>query len=370
VTTTVTPPGRTPNGRWGLVLGGGGVLGGAWMVGALTAFEEVHGLDPRTADLLVGTSAGSVTAALFGAGVSVAELRAHQLGEPSRSGPLARIGWDYETATGGSLPPLPRWGLGSAGLVSQGASRLLQLPPTSVLSALMPEGRGSLEMVGRLVQSVQDEIGAPVGGWSPHPGVRAVAMDFESGRRVVFGDPVSPPASLAEAVMASCAVPGWYSPVTIHGVRYIDGGASSSTNIDVAAGQDLDQIFVLAPTVSFSTDNPRSGPARMERAWRERVTRRALREVAKVHVTGTDVTVLGPGPEDLEAMGFNLMDVNRRRRVLDTSLQTTRLALSDPEELEALLDTRVLDAQVLDSQVDEPRVDESAPGELPAKEVS
>ena len=60
--------------RWGLVLGGGGVLGGAWMVGALTSLQQVHGLDPREAELIVGTSAGSVTAALLGAGVSVVGL--------------------------------------------------------------------------------------------------------------------------------------------------------------------------------------------------------------------------------------------------------------------------------------------------------
>jgi len=53
--------------RWGLVLGGGGVLGGAWMVGALTALQQLHGLDPRDAELIVGTSAGSVTAAVTNA---------------------------------------------------------------------------------------------------------------------------------------------------------------------------------------------------------------------------------------------------------------------------------------------------------------
>jgi NTE family protein len=84
------------SGRWGLVLGGGGVLGGAWMVGALTALQEEVGLDPRDAELIVGTSAGSVTAALLGAGVSVPELRSHQLGEPVGSGPLAALDWDYK----------------------------------------------------------------------------------------------------------------------------------------------------------------------------------------------------------------------------------------------------------------------------------
>ena len=323
--------------RWGLVLGGGGVLGGAWMVGALGALQQVQGLDPRDADLVVGTSAGSLTAALLGAGVSVEELRAHQLGETARSGPLARIGWDYETATGGALPPRPRAGLGSAALVSQGAAKLRHLPPTAVLSALMPEGRGSLETVGKLIADVQTEVGASPSGWSPHPGVRAVAMDYESGRRVAFGEPGAPPAGLADAVMASCAIPGWYQPVVVHGVRYIDGGAASSTNIDLLAGHDLDEVFVLAPMVSFALDAPHGVTARLERAWRQRVTRRALREVAKVHAEGTDVTVLGPGPEDLEAIGANLMDVSRRRLVLDTAIRTTAVELEDPEQLEALV---------------------------------
>ena len=41
-------------GRWGLVLGGGGVLGAAWMAGALDAVERTHGLDARTADVILG----------------------------------------------------------------------------------------------------------------------------------------------------------------------------------------------------------------------------------------------------------------------------------------------------------------------------
>ncbi|HPJ18427.1 MAG TPA: patatin-like phospholipase family protein, partial [Actinomycetota bacterium] len=55
--------------RRGLVLGGGGILGAAWMIGALKALEEIHGFDPRTADYIVGTSAGSVLSSLLGAGV-------------------------------------------------------------------------------------------------------------------------------------------------------------------------------------------------------------------------------------------------------------------------------------------------------------
>ncbi len=328
--------------RWGLVLGGGGVLGGAWMVGALTAVQQVHGLDPRQAELIVGTSAGSVTAALLGSGVSVEELRTHQLGEPVTSGPLAAgIEWDYDGATGGSNPPVPRFSLLPAGasMVTHNMRRLHRMPPTAVLAALMPQGRGRLDSVGRLVRALVPS------GWSPHPGVRAVAMDYESGRRVAFGDPAAPVADLADAVTASCSIPGWYAPVTIGGHRYVDGGAWSATNVDLLAGLGLDHVFVLAPMVSFATDHPAHWRTRAERSWRARVTRRCLNEVIKVHDRGSEVTVIGPGPEDLEAIGANLMAVERRRLVLETALRTSTEALVDPEPLvrltEAVSDRKV-----------------------------
>ena len=313
-------------GRWGLVLGGGGVLGAAWMAGALAALERTHGVDARAADVILGTSAGSVMAALLGSGVSVQELCARQLGEPVTSGPLAGLTWDPSTA-GRRRPPRPRLRPGSAALVVHNAGRLRRLPPTAVLSGLVPEGRGSLAGVGSLVAALHGDE------WSPHLGVRVVALDFATGRRVVFGAPSAPPAGIVDAVMASCAIPGWYSPVVINGRRYIDGGAWSSTNVDLVAREGLERLFVLAPMVSFALDRPASLPARLERRWRVRVTRRCLREIARVHDGGTEVTVLGPGPEDLAAIGANLMDDARRVAVLRTSLTTSMAAFAAPEVL-------------------------------------
>ncbi|HET9655477.1 MAG TPA: patatin-like phospholipase family protein [Kineosporiaceae bacterium] len=348
------------NRRWALVLGGGGVLGGAWMVGALSALEQVHGLDARDAEVIVGTSAGALVAAMLGAGVSVDELRAHQLGDLPNAGRLGALDWNYDTATGGSRPSLqPRMPLpGSAGLVTRNASRLRRLPPTAVLAALVPAGRGSLEAVGRLVGGLVPH------GWAPHPGVRVVAMDFESGHRTAFGAPDAPAAALPEAVMASCAIPGWYAPVTIGGRRYVDGGACSSTNVDLVAGLGLDEVFVLAPMVSFSVDNPRQWRVRAERHWRLRVTRRCMREVAKVHGLGTDVTVLGPGAEDLDMMGSNLMSVERRTHVLQTALVTSTRALADPEPL-LHLPRPVRSEPVLPDLRDDPfRTDRASAGEV------
>lgn len=312
-----------PDVRRGLVLGGGGVLGAAWAVGALQSIQDVRGIDPRSFDVIVGTSAGSVLGALLAAGTSVEALRDHQFGVPITEGPLAGYAWDYETATGGPRPSMPRLrGPGSVKLMASSLRHGLRMPPTAVLSAFMPLGSGSLDRVGHLIDAI-----TPMDEWSPHPNLWIVALDYESGRRVVFGREGAPRVGLSEAVMASCAIPGWFEPVTIGDRTYIDGGAWSATSADIAGAASLDEVYVVAPMVSFEADEPGNLLSRLERRWRGSVTRRCLGEVAELEASGTQVTVLGPGPDDLEAMGGNIMDGRRRLRVLETSLITSRAAL-------------------------------------------
>jgi NTE family protein len=152
-------------------------------------------------------------------------------------------------------------------------------------------------------------------------------MDYDSGRRVVFGRDGAPAATLPEAVTASCSIPGWYAATRIGGRRYVDGGTCSPTSVDVLAGRGLDEVFVLAPMTSFAFDRPITVAAQLERRLRRAFTRRMLREAAKLRVSGTQVTMIGPGPADLAAIGANLMNPRRRRRVLETSLRTSVDAL-------------------------------------------
>lgn len=313
--------------RRGLVIGGGGVLGAAWAIGALSALEEVTGTDARSFDEYVGTSAGSVLCTLIAAGVGVDDLRTHQLEGWIDHGPLAGFEWDYDEATGDGRPSTPRSGVGSPLLLRRGIRELRQLPPTAVLAAFMPEGRGRLDSVGAMINHVVPS------GWVGRPGLTVVAFDYDAGVRVPFGRVGAPVAEAADAVMASCAIPGWYQPVRIGERRFIDGGTWSSTNLDLMVGLELDEVYVLAPQVSFDTDTPAQFFSRLERQWRTRVTARALREMTTVHADGTEVTMIGPGHEDLEAIGGNLMDVSRRPAVIATSLRTSLVALSDPDEL-------------------------------------
>lgn len=310
--------------RIGLVLGAGGVLGFSWAVGALHALEQEEGVDLRRVDALVGTSAGSVTAALLGCGLSVDTMLRNQGGIPVEGDP--QIEYDYE-AEGRGWPPVPTPGLGSAHLLVHTALHPWRVTPLAALSSVLPRGRASLDPVGRVVEGV-----LPAGrDWAPHPATWVVAMDYDSGRRVPFGREGAPAARLPDAVMASCAIPGWYAPVTIGDRRYVDGGACSSTSLDLLVGCGLDEVFVVSPMASFAYDRPSSLPARLERQFRRIVTRRLLREAQKVRAAGSRVTMLGPGPEDLAVIGANLMDPRRRRAVLETSLRTSAAALRRPE---------------------------------------
>jgi NTE family protein len=308
---TVPPP------RRGLVLGAGGVLGAAWTIGALKALHDSTGFDPATADVIVGTSAGAVLAAFLSTGITPTTLVNHQQGVVAPEDPA--ITYDYDTA---HLPPLPRPGVGSAGLLRNTLRHPLTVTPMAAMSALLPVGRGSIDSVGALVDAV-----VPPGEWTPHPRTWVVAMDYETGRRVPFGRRGSPPAALSEAVMASCAIPSWYAPVTIGGRRYVDGGACSVANLDLVAHLELDEVFVLSPMTSWETDRPRSAVTRVERYWRRLMTRRLDREADRVRRHGAEVVLLGPGREDLEVIGANLMDPRRRLAVLETSLRTSAAAL-------------------------------------------
>jgi NTE family protein len=159
-----------------------------------------------------------------------------------------------------------------------------------------------------------------------------VAVDYDSGRRVVFGRSGAPSARLPEAVVASCSIPGWYRPAVIGGRRYVDGGVRSATSLGVLARAGVDEVYVLAPMASIVTDRPRKPHERLERALRALVTSALRRDVQALRGLGIRVTVLTPGPADLAVMGVNLMDPRRRRMVLETSLQTSAAALASAEE--------------------------------------
>jgi NTE family protein len=304
--------------RRAVVLGAGGALGFAWTVGALAAIEVEAVFDVRTADLLIGTSAGSVAAALLSCGKSVDEIRRHHQGTPAPQDPP--IAFVYDQSSG--RPPWPGFRLGSPRLLLGSMRHPRRSSPVVALSGVLPPGRGSLGPVREMATALVDGDG--VRDWPTQPVLWIVATDYQTGCRVVFGrDAVA--ASLPDAVVASCSIPAWYPPTIIGSRPYIDGGTRSNTSLDLVPEGSVDEVYVLAPMASIHSDRPRSPAARIERAIRRSITRSLLTDVGMLRADGIRVVVLTPGAEDLAVIGANLMNPRRRTEVLQTSMRTSAI---------------------------------------------
>lgn len=292
-----------------LVLGCGAVAGAAWSIPVLDSLQRQMNWDAREADLFIGTSIGAVLAALLAGGVSVARMLASQRGQATD------CQWDHDRDSGGAFPPLPALRFPGGDLVWQGLRG--KVSPLTAFTGLLPAGRTDMSGFTRLIDSV-----VPAGEWAPHPATWIIAADATNGERVALGSAGAPATALSQAVCASYAVPGVCPPVDIGGRSFVDGGVVSPTSADLLLDADIDEAIVLAPFASTHVDRPRSPLVRIERRVRRIMTRIVDRECNQLNNAGIRVIRLEPGPEDLRAIGYNMLDPGRRMRVFETALRT------------------------------------------------
>ncbi len=306
--------------RVGLALGAGGVVGGAWLAGAMTALTASTGWNPATAEIVLGTSAGSVVAAFLAAGVAPQRLLPDGRDEGGDAAPdwlgdlvrpeTYRFPWRLETLRPGSLELAWR--------------ALRARAPIRAISGLVPPGTVPTTVIETAVRHVVAD------GWAPHEGCWIVACDYRTGERVVFGRGDAPRASLAAAVAASCAIPGFFRPVTVAGRLYVDGGLHSMSNLDLLADQGLDLVVALSPMSTRARWRGWNPWMRAVTAVRRRRSRQVAAEAARLGQNGTEVLVLEPVEADLMAMGANVMDGGRAKRVAEVAQGTTLAQLELP----------------------------------------
>lgn len=305
-----------------LVLGAGGALGERWMHGVLAGVAHVTGIDFRATEQLVGTSAGAIVAAYLLAGrapeapepslrpqlaaAAVAEgpdpdggkgasdapsSEAAAAGEEAASGEGSRSG--EESASAGQpgrarrlVGALP----GGVGKVARAAGA--PLAPYALAATRPPGALLRSNVLGRIEtpRATLDELGRRVArdGLRFDGRLRVVCVERESGRRVVFGAPGAPEATVAEAVQASCTVPWLYRPVLIGDREYVDGGLWSPTSIDIAPAARETHVLCLNPSGHAAGDAAHHGVVR--------TTSRsaAALEALTLRRRGAHVTVLAP----------------------------------------------------------------------------
>ena len=282
-----------------LVLGAGGVVGSAYHVGTLAALADATGWDARSADLIVGTSAGSGVAATLRAGLSPADHFARSQGdELSDEGRQLTARLPQQQLT---LPPRPP--TGPLDLLRPQAPWLVAstfLAPGPIrpglLAGLLPRGGVDTTVLGDRIRLLTTQR------WPDRP-TWICATRLRDGKRVVFGrDDVEVP-DLGTAVQASSAVPGYFTPVRIGTKDYVDGGLFSPTSAELVARLGYDLVIVVSP-MSAVPDALDLSPGSIARGFSARTL---AREVGRIRDAGTPALVIQPTRDDLEVMGRDLM---------------------------------------------------------------
>ncbi|MFD3806581.1 patatin-like phospholipase family protein [Streptomyces sp. NPDC058611] len=251
-----------------LVLGGGGLTGVGWECGILYGLARA-GVDLTTADLVIGTSAGSVVGAQLTSGrLTPQELYERQLGDPRGELP-ARLGAGL----------IARYALAMARSRDVKAYRR-RVGALALAADTGPEAERRTVLEARLVSHE----------W-PERRLVVTAVDALSGELKAFDRDGG--GGLVDAVSASCAVPGVWPPVTVGGRRFIDGGIRSATNADLAAGYA--RVVVLAPMAMGAGLIP--SPAA---------------QTARLRAAGARVLLITPSAAARKVFGRNVLDPARR----------------------------------------------------------
>jgi NTE family protein len=312
--------------RIGLVLGAGGVVGHAFHAGVLAALADVTGWDPRRAEVVVGTSAGSVAGALLRAGFSASDL--YEEAAAGRPSWRARRRLQRAERVNDDVPAFPApvdllGALASPRLVARALATPWAVRPGVAAAALLPEGSLSTEPFA-------DRLRPLIGSAWPSAALWICAVDLDRGRRVVFGRDREA-ADLVTAVRASCAIPGFFAPVVADGHRYVDGGAHSPTNADLLADEGLDLVIVSSP-MSHTGAWPGVALDAPGRAFARAQLRLEERRLAS---TSTPVVVVQPGRGVRAAMGLNPMQPTHRAETAREAYASTRrwIAARAPRDL-------------------------------------
>jgi NTE family protein len=270
-----------------LVLGGGGAAGNAWEIGVIAGLFHA-GLDVTEADLIIGTSAGSTTAAQINSATQPAELLADILAAAPQPG-TGPVGSD-----GGRVPNMP-----VADLLEK--SRVIIGVAEDAADMRRRMGAAALEMDAASGSSAQTQRRATVAArlpsqrWPQRP-MLIVAVDAHTGEPVVFDRHSG--VDLVDAVTASCAGPG-VPPHSIGDNRYIDGGYRSNENADLAAGYG--RVLVLSPL---------GGRSRAPLDWDIHLAAQA----DELRALGSIVETIFPDSNSRNAFGATLMDPSTRPR--------------------------------------------------------
>jgi predicted acylesterase/phospholipase RssA len=339
---------RDKHAKRALVLGGGGIAGAAFEVGALLALNDVlSGFKATDFDIYVGTSAGSFLCACLVNGITPEDFARSQIGREPPNLPSINPGEILKPVHGRLSRGVAAWAGGIRSTARQVARNPRHLSLVDVFFSLASDLSSSLyttEGLQQYLQMIFSMSGRTNRFDKLDKELYVVGTDLDTAERTVFGEEEMPAASISQAVAASAAIPVIYEPVKIKGREYIDGGLRSPTNLDIALAHGAGFVVMVNPLVPYLHD-PRyllrafdSDVRHVSDGGLGRLAAQVFRimahtqvekelELMRLKYPETEILVVEPRRDDEHLFVFNLMDYSVRDQIAKDAFEHVAVEL-------------------------------------------
>ncbi len=330
-------------GKTALVLAGGGITGAVYEIGALRAVNDIlvnHTVNDF--DIYVGTSAGSLVAAMLANGMTPQEMMQaignnHPEIRAIRSDDIFQSN-KKEFLT--RLTRLPRTLLrGGKNLLNRANEKSL----TELLwefADLLPTGFYSGDALESYVQEVLSRPGCLNRFDALAKELYIIATDLDSGERAVFGKGGKGIVPISKAVAASSAIPIIYKPVRIYGKEYVDGSMRGTASLDLAVESGADLVVCINPLVPLDAQQLYGKDEHIGDEGIRTIVNQVIRIVMhaglRYHIKSlhrqypnVDFLLIEPRADDQKMFGYNLMDYHNRMRAANHGFQSVTEGLSE-----------------------------------------
>ena len=336
--------------RTALVLGGGGVTGGVYEIGALRALDLLAvNRTVNEFDVYVGTSAGSFVASLVANGVTPEEMMRvvnQQVPTPFRDinmGTVLQPGY-AEIAKSLALMPLR-----TVGLVRTLLANVRQTSMMDILLGLaegLPPGLYDGSGIERYLTEVLSDPDRSNDFRLLENELYLTATDLDTCERIVFGTEGWDDVSIARAAAASTALPMVYRPVDVKGRQLVDGGLRSTTNVDLAVEHWAKFVVVVNPLVPYVNDFQKVIPT-MTGSRVRRVADMGFPQIGyqsfkllahqRLHEAvnhwqerypGVDIILIEPEPNDELMFGTSILDYSARLQIAKHGFESVTVSLA------------------------------------------
>ena len=322
---------RTTKTRKALCIGGGGLEGYLYSLGAVCALEEAtEGSFAKVFDIFSGVSSGAILCAPLAANIDPMDLKRQVYGERGDFEPLTtKIIFDFA-----SSEVLERilWMLRS----------LPRLRPEEIVSRLrriLPLGFFKGEKLARFIKNQLEKAGCADSFRAMEKELYITATDSDTRETVTFGKEPWRDVPVSRAIRASTALPPFYLPEELNGHWFSDGQITSPAEFQTAIQRGAGFVVFIDPIVAYTTDHPgksatMGGYFNTVQAVKSLVESRSDAVFRHTQDTYPDVDFFMFKPKErlMEAMAGNPMKFRIRKEVVALSHHATLLELLEKYE--------------------------------------